>query len=193
MTYRQTGVQGGLGLICRPLLSRYIVQTSSIPLFHSEPPSPDFGVFLRCSGSMYADSMSFDGKYVASSAFVKKPLPLGRRTINDDFSTANSLYGGRGSRRFFLTPPRTPGETRSRSACAGRTLPPISARTGAPSAASFRGCAPRAGSTAAATVCGSSIPPRSQRAPRRRIGAEKNERNRKSERELSAALRRLTG
>lgn len=50
-----------------------------------------------------------------------------------------------------------------------------------------------AGSTAAATVCGSSIPPRSQRAPRRRIGAEKNERNRKSERELSAALRRLTG
>ena len=66
-------------------------------------------------------------------------------------------------------------------------------RTGAPSAASFRGCAPRAGSTAAATVCGSSIPPRSQRAPRRRIGAEKNERNRKSERELSAALRRLTG
>ena len=74
-----------------------------------------------------------------------------------------------------------------------RILPPISARTGAPSAVSFRGCAPRAGSTAAATVCGSSIPPRSQRAPRRRIGAEKNERNRKSERELSAALRRLTG
>ena len=43
---------------------------------------------------MYADSMSFDGKYVASSAFVKKPLPLGRRTINDDFFTVNSLYGG---------------------------------------------------------------------------------------------------
>ena len=38
------------------------------------------------------------GKYVASSAFVKKPLPLGRRTINDDFSTANSLYGGCGLR-----------------------------------------------------------------------------------------------
>ena len=49
---------------------------------------------MRCFGGSNADSMSFDGKYVASSAFVKKPLPLGRRTINDDFSTVNSLYGG---------------------------------------------------------------------------------------------------